>query len=172
MVPYQFQSTRFHICRWTPSVKPNHMPPIAANYPGSGLSALKNLSEFEASLILQPLCFAMRWPSTRWGLVCYRGCRRCNQASIITLPEAECAWGPRQQALMWGAAGRRPADTRGRQMEAAIKHGQTQNTNTERKTVVDAQTYCWCWVITWSCVILDSWFMANSLKILIHTKTF
>lgn len=65
----------------------------------------KNLYEFEASLILQPFCFAMKLPSTHWGLVCYPGRRHCNQASIITLPEAEWAWGPRQQALMWGTVG-------------------------------------------------------------------
>lgn len=43
----------------------------------------KNLYEFEASLILQPFCFAVKLLNTHLGLVRHR-----NQASIITLPEA------------------------------------------------------------------------------------
>lgn len=39
VLPYYSQSSRFHICYWTTSGKPNHMPSIAANYPGSRLSS-------------------------------------------------------------------------------------------------------------------------------------
>lgn len=106
VLPYCSQSTNISY----PLVDINCKPkPYAANcckLPRIEIIITKKLREFKASLILPPFAFAGRLPNVRRRLVCYCDYRRRNQASIITLPEAKCARGLRQQALMGGTMGR------------------------------------------------------------------
>lgn len=84
--------------------------------------------EFKASLILQPFCFAMKLLSTCLLLrlqKLYSGFDNHPSRSGMCL-------GPAPTGPNVGATGCYPADSQGWQMEAGIKHGQSENKITEQ----------------------------------------